>query len=251
MVRMVRREGDVLSMIQKGHLCVHMLDRSNSMRNKMLPPLSLITCSLLSFGAPSTETAASQTKNAMSEVAAPVQNPSGMMTAYFGAGCFWVEEAMFEDLKGVKQVVSGYSGGSVEKPSYEAVTTGRTGHAETVEVMYDPKVIRYETLLKVFFGSQDPTQVNGQGPDEGTQYRSVVFTQTAEEKAMTEKMIAELNATTYGGKIATVVTPFTKFWPAEDYHQGYEKLHPDQPYVATVSKRRYDAFAAKFRDLLK
>ena len=251
MDRVVRRERDVRPMIRTGHLRVHIHDRTNTMRSTMLPLITLAAFSLFSCGAPSSETTLPPATADMSAAAAPVQNTPGMMTAYFGAGCFWVEEAMFEDLKGVKQVVSGYSGGSVEKPSYEAVTSGRTGHAETVEVMYDPKVISYGTLLKVFFGSQDPTQVNGQGPDEGTQYRSVVFTQNAEEKGMTEKMITELDANEYGGKIATVVTPFTKFWPAEDYHQGYEKLHPDQPYVANVSKRRYDAFAAKFRDLLK
>jgi peptide-methionine (S)-S-oxide reductase len=130
------------------------------------------------------------------------------------------------------------------------VCSGSTGHAEAVEVYYDPKVIDYATLLKVFFGSQDATQVNGQGPDRGTQYRSVIFYGNTTEKAIAEKAIAELNAKG-NGPIATQVVPFEKFWKAEDYHQGYEKLHPDQPYVATVSKRRYDAFRAKFPELVR
>jgi peptide-methionine (S)-S-oxide reductase len=192
------------------------------------------------------------TRDALAEPATlPEQNNVGTATAYFGAGCFWVEEAMFEDLKGVSHVVSGYAGGTVEKPSYEAVSSGETGHAETVQIQYDPQVISYPTLLQVFFGSQDPTQVDGQGPDEGSQYRSVVFYQNEAEKAAATTMMKELNATTYAGHIATELSPLTRFWAAEDYHQGYEKLHPDQPYVATVSKRRYDAFAAKFHDLLK
>lgn len=216
------------------------------MRNALLSSLAIAACSLIACAAPSERPATT----ALPRGEEPDQ--AGMHKAYFAAGCFWVEEAMFEDLKGVSHVYSGYCGGGTPEPSYEAVCTGRTGHAETVEVIYDPQTISYTTLLKVFFGSQDPTQVNGQGPDEGTQYRSAIFYQNPEEKAQAEKMIAELNAAhTFTRPIATEVAPFTKFWRAEDYHQGYEKLHPDQPYVATVSKRRYDAFAEKFRDLLK
>ncbi len=221
------------------------------MRNPLLPALCIATCSLIACAAPSNANTAAEERASIAPVMAE-QDPSGLSKAYFGAGCFWVEEAMFEDLKGVAKVTSGYSGGTTPKPDYEMVSSGSTGHAESVEVIYDPKTISYGTLLKVFFGSQDPTQVNGQGPDGGTQYRSVVFYQNEDEKAQTEKMIAEFNASgQFGGKIATQVAPFEKFWKAEDYHQGYEKLHPDQPYVATVSKRRYDAFAEKFRDLLK
>lgn len=217
------------------------------MRNVTITTFTLATCSLLACAAPSERTATVEPTAERPQTEVP-----GQRKAYFAAGCFWVEEAMFEDLKGVSKVYSGYSGGSAPSPSYEQVCTGRTGHAETVEVIYDPEVISYATLLKVFFGSQDPTQVNGQGPDEGTQYRSAIFYQNEEEKAQAEKTIAELNAAhTFTRPIATEVVPFTKFWRAEDYHQGYDKLHPDQPYVATVSKRRYDAFAEKFRDLLK
>lgn len=222
------------------------------MRNAIVSIFSLTVFSLLSCAAPSAADPAAATQNAMIAAAPSEQDLAGLSKAYFGAGCFWVMEAMFEDLKGVSKVVSGYSGGSAPDPSYEAVCSGSTGHAESIEVYYDPKVIDYPTLLKVFFGSQDPTQVNGQGPDLGTQYRSVIFYKNAEEKAQAEKAIADLTASgAVNGRIAAQVVPFEKFWKAEDYHQGYEKLHPDQPYVASVSKRRYDAFAAKFRDLLK
>lgn len=216
------------------------------MRNALLSSLALVACSLLACAAPSEPPAHTASQRGVDT------EQAGMRKAYFAAGCFWVEEAMFEDLNGVSKVYAGYSGGDTPEPSYEAVCTGRTGHAETVEVIYDPKAISYGTLLKVFFGSQDPTQVNGQGPDEGTQYRSAIFYANDEEKAAATFMIAALNAAhTFNRPIATEVVPFTRFWRAEDYHQGYEKLHPDQPYVATVSKRRYDAFAEKFRDLLK
>lgn len=180
------------------------------------------------------------------------QDLSGYDTAYFAAGCFWVEEAMFESLRGVGKVVSGYSGGSTADPTYEEVCTGTTGHAESVQVFYDPQVIDYNTLLRVFFGSQDPTTADRQGPDAGTQYRSAIFYRNADEKAKAEAMIASLDASgQFGRPIVTQVVPFQHFWRAEDYHQGYERRNPDQPYVATVSKRRFDAFAARFRDLLK
>ena len=222
------------------------------MRNPILSLASLSTFSLIACAAPSTADPSTATPTAMMAPAPSEQDLAGLSKAYFGAGCFWVMEAMFEDLKGVPKVVSGYSGGTAPNPSYEAVCSGSTGHAESIEVYYDPKVISYSTLLKVFFGSQDPTQVNGQGPDRGTQYRSVIFYQNADEKAQVEKTIADLTASgTVKGRIAAQVAPFEKFWKAEDYHQGYEKLNPDQPYVASVSKRRYDAFAEKFPELLK
>ena len=215
--------------------------------------LSFLTCSaalLVACDAPSN----TNVNASMPVVAAdvPIQNLDGMSTAYFGAGCFWVEEAMFEALKGVPKVVAGYCGGTAPNPSYEEVCSGNTGHAETVQVYYDPKVIDYATLLKVFFGSQDPTTLDRQGPDTGTQYRSVVFYQNADEKRQAEDMIKELNASgKFSRPIVTQVAPFEKFWKAEDYHQGYEHKHPDQPYIANVSKPRYDDFTAKFKDLLK
>ena len=222
------------------------------MRNSILSIFSLTTFSLIACAAPSNTDNSAGTTTAMMAPAPSEQDHTGQSKAYFGAGCFWVMEAMFEDLKGVSNVVSGYSGGTSPDPSYEAVCSGNTGHAESVEVYYDPKVISYATLLKVFFGSQDPTQVNGQGPDHGTQYRSVIFYQNADEKAQAEKAIADLTASgKVDGRVAAQLAPFEKFWKAEDYHQGYEKLHPDQPYVASVSKRRYDAFAEKFGELLK
>ncbi|HVZ96492.1 MAG TPA: peptide-methionine (S)-S-oxide reductase MsrA, partial [Chitinophagaceae bacterium] len=142
--------------------------------------------------------------------------------AYFAAGCFWHEEALFESVKGVKEAVSGYAGGTAVNPTYEEVATGETGHAESVEVYYDPNVISYETLLKVYFGGQDPTQVNGQGPDLGTEYRSIAFYTNDTEKKEIEDYIKNLTAShQYNAPIATQVVPFKKFWVAEDYHQDF------------------------------
>lgn len=171
-------------------------------------------------------------------------------TAYFSSGCFWCTEAIYESLKGVKEVISGYSGGHTKNPSYEDSNTGTTGHAESVKVIYDPEVISFATLVDVYFGSQDPTQVNGQGPDHGPQYRSIIFYQSDEEKQIIEKKKEEM-AEKLHAKIAAEVKPFEKFWEAEDYHQNYEKNHPDNPYIKNVSIPRINRFKKKFPDLLK
>ena len=173
-------------------------------------------------------------------------------TATLAAGCFWCVEAVFDDLKGVEDVVSGYSGGKEKNPTYEEVGSGQTGHAESVQVYYDPKVISYATLLKVFFADQDPTTPNRQGPDVGSQYRSVVFFRNAEEKQQAELAIKALNASgKYSNPVVTQVVPFEAFYPAEDYHQGYYRLHPENPYVQHVSKPRVERFQKEFKDLLK
>ena len=182
----------------------------------------------------------------------PAGELEGYSKAYFASGCFWCVEAVFEDVKGVKEAISGYSGGRIDNPTYEQICTGTTGHAEAVEVYYDPEVVTYETLLKVFYGSHDPTTLNQQGPDRGTQYRSAIFYTNEMEKAAAEKYIAELKAAgTFSGEITTEVSALTTFWPAEDYHQNYEKLHPNQPYVKSVSIPRLRKFQAKFPELLK
>ena len=184
--------------------------------------------------------------------AQPVQVPlqNGKASAYFASGCFWCVEAIYESVKGVDESISGYSGGFTQNPDYASSNTGRTGHAEAVEIIYDPKIISFSQLVDVYFGSQNPTQVNGQGPDHGPQYRSIIFYQNdAEKKIILEKkksLAKKLNA-----KIAAEVYPFLKFWKAEDYHQNYERLHPNQGYIRGVSIPRLKRFQAKFPELLK
>ena len=164
-----------------------------------------------------------------------VKTPPGREVATFAGGCFWARDAMFRQLKGVDKVVSGFAGGHTPHPSYEQVCTGTTGQAETVQIFFDPKVISYHDLLAVFFHTHDPTTLNAQAPDEGTQYRSAVFYHSAQQKAMTEQVIQEIKkAHLYPNPIVTQVVPYTGFWPAEDYHQNYFALNPDQPYVAGV-----------------
>ena len=184
--------------------------------------------------------------------AAPT-NMQGLATATFAGGCFWCTEETFEELKGVKAVVSGYSGGREANPTYEQVGRGETGHAESIEVYYDPKEISYATLLDVFFrAAHDPTTLNRQGPDAGAQYRSIAFYRTPEEKKAIEDAIARVNASKqYGSAIVTQVVPFQKFWPAEGYHQGYFRLHPESGYIQNVSTPKVEKFRHKFPELLK
>lgn len=178
---------------------------------------------------------------------------TGLAVATFAAGCFWAHEEVFEEVKGVRAAVSGYTGGTVANPSYEQVASRTTGHAEAVQVYYDPKTVSYATLLDVFLrGAHDPTQLNRQGPDVGDEYRSAVFYQTPEEKAAVEAAIKRVNAArVYSNPIVTQVAPLTKFWPAEDYHQGYYRLNPDQGYIATVSRKKVEHFRQEFPQLVK
>lgn len=173
-------------------------------------------------------------------------------TATFAAGCFWCEEAIFESLKGVKEAVSGYSGGHTTNPTYEAFCSHTTGHTETVEVYYDPAIISYQTLLEVYFASQDPTQVNGQGPDHGDSYRSVIFYRSATERDLAEAYKQKLNDSgKYSKPIAVIIQPFKIFYMAEDYHQDYERNHHENPYVRNVSIPRLNRMKAQFPALLK
>lgn len=156
--------------------------------------------------------------------------------AYFAEGCFWHSEIVFQSLVGVRDAVSGYAGGTDKHPDYEKVCTGATGHAETVQVFYDPAKISYATLVAAFFASMDPTELNRQGPDEGTQYRSIAFYRNDQEKKIIEAEIEKLKASKkYSGPIVTQVLPFNSFYPAEPYHQEYIKNHPENPYVEHVS----------------
>ena len=173
-------------------------------------------------------------------------------TAYFASGCFWCVEAIFESVKGVKEVISGYSGGTEENPTYEQVGYGKTSHAEAVEVYYNPKEISYFELVQVFFGSHDPTSLNQQGPDRGTQYRSIAFYKNPEEKKIIETYMAALEESgRYQDPIVTEVTAFTKFYDAEDYHQDYERKNPNNSYVRNVSIPRLNRFKKNFPDYLK
>lgn len=171
--------------------------------------------------------------------------------AYFASGCFWCVEAIFESVNGVEEAVSGYAGGHTTNPTYESTGTGNTGHAEAVAVYYNPKIVSFETLLKVYYGSHNPTTKNGQHPDYGSQYRSIVFYSNNDEKAIIDSMIAKLNKEVFDGKVATEIQKFTKFYKAEEYHQNFEKLNPNQPYVRSVSIPRLNSFKKKFPELLK
>jgi peptide-methionine (S)-S-oxide reductase len=176
---------------------------------------------------------------------------AGLKKAYFASGCFWCVEAIYESVKGVEESISGYAGGHTENPTYEESNTGRTGHAEAVEIYYDPAVIDFSTLVDIYFGSQNVVQKNGQGPDMGSQYRSIVFYQNEMEKQVIEEKVATLNAEIAPKKVAAEIMPFEKFWIAETYHQNYEKLHPNQGYIKAVSIPRLKKFQEKFPHLLK
>ena len=179
----------------------------------------------------------------------PIKN--GKAKAYFASGCFWCVEAIYESVKGVDESISGYSGGHTKSPTYGSSNTGRTGHAEAVEIIYDPKIVSFETLVDVYFASQNVTQVNGQGNDRGPQYRSIIFYQNDKQKQIILKKKATL-AETLGVNVAAEIYPFQKFWIAEDYHQDYEKLHPNNSYIQNVSIPRLNRFKAKFpKELLK
>jgi len=180
------------------------------------------------------------------------QDLSEYEKAYFANGCFWCVEAIFESVKGVKEVISGYSGGSEKNPTYEQVGRGLTTHAEAVEVYYDPKEISFTELVQVFFGSHDPTTFNRQGPDRGPQYRSIAFYKNDSEKKIIDnymKALREQNV--YGAPIVTEVTKFEKFYDAEDYHQDYERKNPNNSYVRNVSIPRLNRFKKNFSEYLK
>ena len=176
----------------------------------------------------------------------------GREVATLGGGCFWCLEAVFEQLRGVEKVVSGYSGGSVPDPTYRHVCTGDTGHAEVVQVSFDPAVISFSDVLDVFFATHDPTTLNRQGADFGTQYRSAIFYHTPEQKEIAERRIAELNAADIWPRpIVTQVVPFETFYPAEDYHQGYFRANPTQGYCQAVISPKVAKFRKQFTDRLK
>lgn len=179
-----------------------------------------------------------------------MNNPTEVAT--LAGGCFWCLEAVYDELKGVMDVVSGYSGGHVADPSYEAVCTGETGHAESVQITFNPSVISYRELLEVFFTIHDPTSLNRQGADVGTQYRSAIFYHSPEQKATVEQVMQELGKQQIWSKpIVTEVTPFREFYPAEAYHQEYFKKNPYQGYCMAVIAPKVAKFRHKYLELLK
>jgi peptide-methionine (S)-S-oxide reductase len=173
-------------------------------------------------------------------------------TAVFGGGCFWCTEAIFQMLKGVSKVESGYAGGAMENPSYERVSTGATGHAEVIRVTYDPSQISYEDLLTVFFGSHDPTTPNRQGADVGEQYRSIILYETDEDKATAERVSKEIQESlTDGTRVVTQIVPLGKFFKAEDYHQNYFKENVSAPYCQIIIEPKIEKVKKRFAELVR
>jgi peptide-methionine (S)-S-oxide reductase len=177
---------------------------------------------------------------------------TGLDTATFASGCFWCVEAVFQELKGVQSVVSGYTGGTVANPSYEEVCSGSTGHAEACQIAYDPKIISYPDLLEVFWKTHDPTTLNRQGNDSGTQYRSAIFYHTEEQEKLAEHYKSKLDSSgAFDAPIVTEIVPFTKFYKAENYHQNYFNEHGAKPYCIFIIKPKVEKFKKVFKDKLK
>tara|TARA_B100001778_G_C18413022_1_gene549730 strand:+ start:170 stop:823 length:654 start_codon:yes stop_codon:yes gene_type:complete len=186
----------------------------------------------------------------------PVWEPevtyNNLNKAYFASGCFWCVEAIYESIKGVKEVYSGYAGGKTKYPTYKQIGTGLTNHSESVEIIYDESIVSFKTLVEVFFGSHDPTTINRQGPDYGSQYRSIAFYSNKNEKEIIENHIIELKKDKiFKSQIVTEVKAFKVFYYAEEYHQDYKKKNPNNPYVKAVSIPRLNRFKNKYSYLLK
>jgi peptide-methionine (S)-S-oxide reductase len=187
-----------------------------------------------------------------SSTAEPAEPPAGMATATFGNGCFWCTEAVFQRLKGVQKVVSGYSGGTVKNPTYRQVCAGTTGHAESIQITYDPAVIKYEELLEVFWKTHDPTTRDRQGNDVGPQYRSVIFYHSDDQKRLAEHYKKKLDESgAFNAPIVTEIVPFSVFYRAEDYHQNYFNDNARQPYCRIVIVPKLEKLKQVFHDKLK
>ena len=181
----------------------------------------------------------------------PVEvNNDSIHKAYFASGCFWCVEAIYESLKGVEEVISGYSGGFTSYPTYNLVNTETTGHAETVEIIYNPNIISYSELVDVYFGSQNIEQINGQGPDQGSQYRSIIFFQNLKEKQIAENKIKHIEEN-LSLNVAAELYPFQKFWIAEGYHQDFKKNNKNNIYIIKVSNPRFEKFSNSFNHLIE
>ena len=178
-----------------------------------------------------------------------VVNNDTIHKAYFASGCFWCVEVIYESLRGVIEVNSGYSGGFTENPTYQIVNTETTGHAETIEVIYNPKIINFSQLVNVYFGSQDIEQINGQGPDNGSQYRSIIFFQNEEQKTIANNKIIYLEEE-FSLNVAAELYPFQRFWIGEDYHQDFKKNNMNNIYIIKVSNPRFEKFSNSFEHLI-
>jgi peptide-methionine (S)-S-oxide reductase len=213
----------------------------------IIPVAILLVAARLTSGVSHTASA-SVAVPAMGSELAPIATED---TAVFAGGCFWGIEAVFDHVKGVKRAISGYAGGALASPSYEQVSTGETGHAESVEVIYDPSVVSYGKLLQVFFSvAHDPTQLNRQGPDHGTQYRSAIFYRNERQQQVADSYIKQLTAAkTFSRPIVTQVTRLPAFYAAEDYHQHYLEQHPNQLYIVINDKPKLVALKKQFPDI--
>jgi len=213
-----------------------------------MKPIAVIVFSFVFF----TGCALSQNNNVKIPEGIKQKPSTPESVAYFSEGCFWHTEIVFQSLVGVRDAISGYAGGTDTNPDYEKVSSGETGHAETVQVYYDPAKISFETLVKAFFASHDPTMLNRQGYDVGTQYRSIAFYSNEKEKMIIENEIRKITDTKeYKSKIVTEVIAFKKFYPAEDYHQEYILHHPNNPYVQNVSIPDFLRFKREFKGNFK
>lgn len=193
-----------------------------------------------------------KSKQATSTTMANESAREGLAVATFGSGCFWCTEAVFQNVDGVEKVESGYSGGKVKNPTYKEVCSGLTGHAEVIQVHYDSAKVSYEELLEIFWKTHDPTTLNRQGADEGTQYRSVVFYHNEEQKTLAEKYKAELDKSgAFNNPIVTEISPYTEFYKAEDYHQNYYNLNGNAPYCSYVIQPKLEKFRKVFKHKLK
>src|SRR5690554_1860022 len=226
--------------------------------NSILLMLCLLSVSLIACtrsNAAKNNTITMKSENTMENNKAIESNQSGNReteTATFGAGCFWCVEAQFQQLAGVKEVISGYTGGHVKNPTYEQVCTGKTGHAEVTSIVYYPDSISFDKLLEAFFVAHDPTQLNRQGNDVGTQYRSAIFYHNESQKEKSEFLIKRLNEEkVYSNPIVTVVEPLGEFYKAEDYHTNYYKLNPNNPYCQMVVRPKAEKFKEVFKELVR
>lgn len=218
-------------------------------RKLLIVLLILVTAALTIFGIAQSHEKKSDGKVTMDK---EVNTNEMAATATFGSGCFWCTEAVFERIEGVIKVESGYSGGSVENPSYKEVTTGSTGHAEVVQIKYNPEVITYPELLEIFWKTHDPTTLNRQGADVGTQYRSVIFYHNGEQKKLAEEYKKKLDESgAFNDPIVTEITAFDKFYKAEEYHQDYYANNPNQGYCAFVITPKIEKLEEVFEDKLK
>ena len=217
--------------------------------------LAVFTIALPLFGAKLTNGASRSTDGPVSAPSfdARVTGSATEDTAVFAGGCFWGIEAVYDHVKGVKRAISGYAGGDVASPSYEQVSTGDTGHAESVEVIYDPSQVTYGKLLQIFFSvAHDPTQLNRQGPDRGTQYRSAIFYRNAQQQQVAESYIKQLSAAkTFSRPIMTQVATLRGFFPAEEYHQNYLAQHPNQLYIVINDQPKIAALKKQFADIYR